>query len=115
MRIILISLLLLFGAVTLAAEHDCETESSSSSSAPTPIPESTPIPGPTATPEPTPIPESKYNCRDLELEYNNVSTLMDYELTLQHVANIMNIKDEFTTFNTAGDAERELQKCGIIP
>lgn len=108
MRVILIILILLFGVFTLAAEHDCETESDSSP-APSSPPEPTPIPEPTSTPE------SKFNCRDLELEYLNMSAL-GYETALMHVSNVMMLQDGGAfAFYTSGDAERELQNCGVIP
>ena len=113
MRIILIVLILLFGVFTLAAEHDCEVDSESgSSSSPA---ASTTIPEPTALPEPTAMPESKFNCQDLELEYLNMSAL-GYETALMHVSNVMMLQDGGAfAFYTSGDAERELQNCGVIP
>ena len=109
MRIVLAVLLLLFGAVTLASEHDCETESTSDSPSAPPPQQPTPMPEPTATPE------SKFNCRDLELEYRTVSNL-GYEVALMHVSNIMYLEDGNPLAHyTSGDAERELQNCGVIP
>ena len=108
MKITLIAMLLLFGAVTLAAEHDCETETASPASPPTAI-------APTSIPEPTATPESKFNCRDLELEYRTVVDL-GYEFALMHVSNIMYLEDGNPLAHyTSGDAERELQNCGVIP
>lgn len=82
---------------------------------PASTPEPTLPPEPTATPQPTPTPESKFNCRDLELEYINMS-MLGYETALQHVSNVMSLQDDNPfAFYTSGDAERELQNCGVIP
>lgn len=71
-------------------------------------------PRPTSIPAPTATLEHKFSCRDLELEFNSMSAL-GYENALQHVSNVMSLKDDASfTFYTLGDAERELRACGVI-
>ena len=41
---------------------------------------------------------------------------LGYETALMHVSNVMMLLNGGTfEFYTAGDAERELQNCGVIP
>ena len=76
----------------------------------------TSVPQPTARPpQPTVTPQSKFNCRELELEFNNMMVI-DYNTALMHVSNVMTMKDsDLLAYYTSGDAERELQNCGVIP
>ena len=69
----------------------------------------------TSVPQPTPTPKSKFDCRELELEFNNMMVI-DYNSALMHVSTVMSLKDSNPlAFYTSGDAERELQNCGVIP
>ena len=106
---LLIILIIFMGATgQLDDDESSPTTSPAPTQAPAPTPVPTPIPEPTATPEP------KFNCRDLELEYNSM-TILGYETALDHVSNVMTLQDGNPfAFYTAGDAERELQKCGIV-
>ena len=41
---------------------------------------------------------------------------LGYETALMHVSNVMSLKDDNPfAYYTSGDAERELQNCGVIP
>jgi len=64
---------------------------------------------------PAPTPVSKFHCRDMELEYRNVVGFVGHNMALQAVANYMNMQDmsSFTMYGL-GDAERELQRCGVL-
>ena len=63
---------------------------------------------------PAPPPASKFNCRDLELEFKSMEAL-GYDVQLQHVSTVMALKDSNAlAYYTSGDAERELQRCGVI-
>ena len=75
--------------------------------------QSAPVNTPTNAPAPIATPASEFNCRDLELEFKNMETL-GYELALQHVSTVMALKSGSLAYYTAGDAERELQKCGVV-
>ena len=64
---------------------------------------------------PAPTPVSKFHCRDLELEYQNVVGMIGHNMALQAVANHMNLRDPQTfSMYGLGDAERELQRCGVV-
>ena len=42
--------------------------------------------------------------------------VMDYNAALMHVSTVMSLKDSNPlAYYTSGDAERELQNCGVIP
>ena len=69
----------------------------------------------TSVPQSTPTPKSKFDCRELELEFNNMMVI-DYNSALMHVSTVMSLKDSNPlAYYTSGDAERELQNCGVIP
>ena len=65
---------------------------------------------------PAPAQPPQFDCRELELEYQSVAGI-GYTTALQHVSNVMMLKSPGggMAFYTAGDAERELKKCGVIP
>ena len=92
----------------------CDPESSSSTSqeGTQTTQDSTSVP--TSAPAPIPSAASKFDCRELELEYQNMAGL-GYNTALQHVSNVMSLKDPSGLgFYTSGDAEKELKKCGVI-